>query len=79
MPDKRTITVRLTNEIREKLDELAQSVQRSRSSLAAEAIAQFIDHITWQVAETEKAVGEANGGDFADETEVAGTFSKWSE
>ena len=79
MPDTKTITVRLTNEVKEKLDELAQSVQRSRSSLAAEAIAEYVDHIAWQVAETEKAIGEAKGGDFADETEVAETFSKWSE
>ncbi len=39
MPGTKTITVRLTNEIRQKLDELAHSTQRSRSSLAAEVIA----------------------------------------
>ncbi len=78
MSNTKTITVRLTVEIGEKLDELAQSTQRSKSSLAAEAIAEYVDHIAWQVAKIEKAVREANGGDFADDKEVADTFSKWS-
>lgn len=79
MPDTRTITVRLTNEIGEKLDELARNTQRSRSSLAAEAIADYVHHNAWQVAEIGKAVEEAEGGDFADEAEVAKKFSKCTE
>ncbi len=61
MPDTKTIAVRLTSEVSEKLDELARSTQRSRSSLAAEAIAEYVDPNAWQVAEIEKAVGEADG------------------
>ena len=79
MPDTTTVTVRLPNELREKLDALARSMRRSRSFLASEAIAEYVDLNAWQVAEIEKAVGEADAGDFADETEVAATFSKWSE
>ncbi len=79
MSDTTTVTVRLRNEVRDKLDALARSTRRSRSSLAAEAIAEHVDHIAWQVAETEQAIEEADAGDFADEKEVAETFSKWSE
>ncbi len=46
---------------------------------AAEAIAEYVDLNAWQVAEIEKAIEEADAGDFADEKEVAETFSKWSE
>ncbi len=79
MSDTTTVTVRLRNEVRDKLDALARSTRRSRSFLASEAIAEYVDLNSWQVAEIEKAVGEADAGDFADETEVAATFSKWSE
>ena len=79
MSDTTTVTVRLTNEVREKLDGLARSTRRSRSFLAAEAIAEYVDLNAWQVAEIEKAIEEADAGDFADEKEVAETFSKWSE
>ena len=78
MSETTTVTVRLTNEVRVKLDGLARSTRRSRSFLAAEAIAEYVDLNAWQVAEIEKAIEEADAGDFADEKEVAETFSKWS-
>ena len=78
MADTTTITVRLTNEVKEKLDELARGTRRSRSFLAAEAINDYVTLNGWQVAEIEAAIGEADAGDFADDSQVAGTFSKWS-
>ncbi len=79
MSDTTTITVRLSTAVKEKLDKLAGRTKRSRSFLAAEAIADYVDLNAWQVAEIEKAIGEADAGDFVDESEVAATFSKWSE
>ena len=73
-----TITVRLASAVKDKLDNLARSTKRSRSFLAAEAIADYVDLNAWQVAEIEKAIGEADAGEFADESEVAATLSKWS-
>ncbi len=52
--------------------------EAGRSFLAAEAIADYVDLNAWQVAEIEKAIGEADAGPFADDSEVAATFSKWS-
>ncbi len=78
MAETTTITVRLAGEVKDKLDKLARSTRRSRSFLAAEAIEDFVALNAWQVAEIEAAVAEADAGDFADESEVAATFSKWS-
>ncbi len=78
MVETTTITVRLASEVKDKLDKLAHSTRRSRSFLAAEAIEDFVALNAWQVAEIEAAVAEADAGDFADESEVAATFSKWS-
>ncbi len=78
MADTTTITVRLTSEVKENLDKLARGTRRSRSFLAAEAIEDYVNLNAWQVAEIETAIEEADAGDFADESEVAATFSKWS-
>ena len=78
MADTTTITVRLTDEVKENLDKLARSTRRSRSFLAAEAIEDYVNLNAWQVAEIETAIEEADAGDFADESEVAAAFSKWS-
>lgn len=72
-----TITIRLEEEVKDRLDRLAESTQRSKSYLAAEAIREFVDSNEWQVAETRAAVKEANAGDFATELEVEKIASKW--
>ena len=46
-----TITIRIADEAKDRLDRLAESTQRSRSFLAAEAIREFVENNEWQVAE----------------------------
>ena len=72
-----TMTIRLDEEVRDRLDRLADSTQRSRSYLAAEAIRQYVADNEWQVAETRQALREADAGDFAREEEVAELAGKW--
>src|SRR3954447_7767090 len=56
------MTVRLTPELSEKLDALARDTKRSKSFLATEAIASYIDRNAWQVAEIRKGLEEARSG-----------------
>jgi len=72
-----TMTIRLDEEVRDRLDRLADSTQRSRSYLAAEAIRQYVADNEWQVAETRQALREADAGDFASDEEVAALAGKW--
>jgi RHH-type transcriptional regulator, rel operon repressor / antitoxin RelB len=72
-----TITVRLEEEVRERLDQLAESTQRSKSFLASEAIRQFVENNEWQIAETRAALKEADAGDFASERDVQRLRKKW--
>jgi len=44
-----TMTIRLENELKDRLDQLADATQRSKSFLAAEAIRDFIELNEWQV------------------------------
>jgi predicted transcriptional regulator len=58
-----TMTVRLTPDIDKKLDALARDTNRSRSYLAGEAIASFVDVNAWQVARIKHALDEVRSGD----------------
>lgn len=62
MADITTMTLRLSPELDEKLERLAQSTRRSKSHLAAEAIAAYVDANAWQVEETRKAIEKADAG-----------------
>jgi len=72
-----TVTVRLEDDIKDRLDRLASSTQRSKSFLAAEAIRAFVENNEWQIAETEAAIREADAGDFASDAEVSALAGKW--
>jgi len=72
-----TMTIRLDDDLKEQLEKLAAATQRSKSFLAAEAIREFIELNEWQVHEIQRALQEADGGDFASESEIRKTFAKW--
>jgi RHH-type transcriptional regulator, rel operon repressor / antitoxin RelB len=62
MPKTTTMTVRLTPELRDKLETLARDTKRSKSYLAREAIASFVEMNGWQVVRIRKALAEARSG-----------------
>jgi predicted transcriptional regulator len=72
-----TMTVRLEDDIKDRLERLAESTKRSKSFLAAEAIREFIELNEWQIRETHAALKEADAGDFASEREVEALAAKW--
>ena len=72
-----TMTIRLEDEVRDRLDRLAESTHRSKSFLAAEAIRQFVESNEWQIAEIHAALKEADAGDFASEAEVSALAKRW--
>ena len=72
-----TLTIRLESELNQRLERLAESMQRSKASLAAQAIRDFVDLNEWQVQEIEQAIVEADRSDFASDQDVAAVFGKW--
>jgi predicted transcriptional regulator len=72
-----TMTIRLEVEVKDRLDRLAESTQRSKSFLAAEAIREFVENNEWQIAEIRASLKEADAGDFASEREVGAVAKKW--
>lgn len=72
-----TMTVRLKEDVKDRLELLAESTQRSKSFLAAEAIREFIENNEWQIAEIKASLKEADAGYFASDREVAALGKKW--
>ena len=72
-----TVTLRLDDEVKIKLEKLAESTHRSRSFLAAEAIKAYVESNDWQVAEIHQAIKEADTDDFVSQQEVNAVVNKW--
>ena len=52
-----TITsIRLSDELRNKIERLAQATGRSKSFLMQEAIAQYVENESWQLAQIEEGI-----------------------
>ena len=72
-----TMTIRLEDELKKRLEQLAEATKRSKSFIATEAIRDFVELNEWQIQEIQQAVKEADAGEFASEKEVKQTFAKW--
>jgi predicted transcriptional regulator len=72
------LTLRVPEEIKAKLDKLARATHRSKSFLAEEAIARYIDLEAWQIGEIEQAIQEADRGDFANPSDLADLLKKYA-
>jgi predicted transcriptional regulator len=78
MTDTAVVTVRLSAELKDRLDALAASTKRSRSVVAAEAITAYLDLHAWQVSEIEQGIREADAGDFMTDEELADAYKRWT-
>ncbi len=72
-----TMTIRLEPELKERLDQLAEATNRSKSFLAAEALRDYVEINEWQIHEIREAIKEADDGDFASDQAVNETLGKW--
>ena len=79
MSDTTTLTVRLDAKLKNQLEALAQSTQRSKSWLAAEAIAAYLDQESWQIQAIETAVQQADDPqtEWIAHEEVSAWLSTW--
>lgn len=70
-------TIRVPDETADKLDRLAERLDRSRAYVAAQAIEAYVEREAWQLAEIEAGVIEADAGDFVDGGELARVVAKY--
>lgn len=68
---------RVKDELKEKLESLAEATQRSKSFLATEALERYIELESWQVAHIKKGVRQAEEGLVVPGEDVDRWLASW--
>ncbi len=74
-----TLTIRIDDRTKERLERLAQATARSKSYLANNAIKEFLEANDWLIQEITNAVQEADrpGAKFIEHDNVAEWLDSW--
>jgi len=72
------MSLRIPDEIADTLANLAKATGRSKSYLAVDALREYLAREAWQTEEIQKALKEADAGDFASAEEVSAIAEKWN-
>jgi RHH-type rel operon transcriptional repressor/antitoxin RelB len=74
----KALNVRLPEQLHAQLTELTRVTGRSKSFLAIEALEAYISHQSWQLAEVQAGIEEANRGEFASDEQMRTIFEKYA-
>ena len=77
--DKVNVTLRLDKDKVALLDQFAQSDDRDRTYLIKHAIDGYLQMRQWQIDEINKAIAQADAGEFVPEAEMQALFAKWTQ
>ncbi|AZC35817.1 CopG family ribbon-helix-helix protein [Pseudomonas chlororaphis] len=72
------MSLRLPDDVADALAHLAKATGRSKSFLAVDALREYLAREAWQIDEIQKALTEAEAGDFASAEELDGVLNKWT-
>jgi RHH-type transcriptional regulator, rel operon repressor / antitoxin RelB len=72
-----TLSVRIDTDTKKRLEALAKRARRSKSFLAAEAIAAFVEAETWQLDEIQGGIEELDAGRGVPHKDVAKWLRSW--
>ncbi|EGR3970589.1 ribbon-helix-helix protein, CopG family [Vibrio cholerae] len=72
-----SMSVRIPEDVEQKLTLLAESTGRTKSWITNQAIQDYLERELWQINEIKEALNEADAGHFASEYDVKSAFSKW--
>jgi RHH-type transcriptional regulator, rel operon repressor / antitoxin RelB len=73
----KSVTFRIDEDKLEFLDQLAKSQDRDRSHLINQAVENYLEVKRWHIEQIEKAVAEADAGNFASPEEVRAAFDSF--
>ena len=76
--DTAIITTRIDAALKARLEALARSTKRSKSYLAAEAIAAYVELNEWQIAEIEAGIAELDRGEVLSAAEAEELYERLS-
>lgn len=74
-----TLSLRVDEETRERLEALARRTRRSKSLLVAEAIASYVEAESWQLDEIAAGLDDLEQGRTVDHDAVAEWLRSWGD
>jgi RHH-type transcriptional regulator, rel operon repressor / antitoxin RelB len=74
--DTTIVTVRIAAALKTKLEALARTTKRSKSYLAAEAIAGYVELNEWQIGEIEAGIAELDTGEIVSQEEAEERYER---
>ena len=77
MAAKGVFTIRVSSELQDRLDAIADAIDRPRSWVVNRALEAFVESEAWQIEEIKRGLAEADAGEFATDEEVEATFGSW--
>ena len=76
-PRTATITIRVRNALKKRLEKMARSTGRSRSFLATEAISAYLDDNEWQISGIAAALSSLDRGEGIPHKRVKQWVASW--
>lgn len=73
----KVLSLRISEDLCDKLDSLTRITNRSRSFLTSRAIEEYVIRNSWKSQELHQAIAEANQGVFVSGESVDGWLSAW--
>jgi predicted transcriptional regulator len=74
-----TLSIRIDSETKRRLDVLSRSSRRSRSFLAAEAIAAWVDSEEWQIGEIQAGIAELDSEQGVSHERASKWLKSWGK
>jgi len=72
-----TLSIRIDSETKQRLDALSKRSKRSKSFLAAEAIAAYVESEEWQLGELQAGIAELDAGQQIAHEKVSKWLKSW--
>ena len=74
-----TLSIRIDSETKKRLDALSKLSRRSKSFLAAEAIAAYVESEEWQLGEIHAGIAELDAGRSVSHDKVSKWLNSWGK
>lgn len=74
-----TLSIRIDASTKKKLDALSKRAKRSKSFLAAEAIAAYLESEEWQIGELQSGIEELDAGQEVSHEKVSKWLKSWGK
>jgi RHH-type rel operon transcriptional repressor/antitoxin RelB len=74
-----TLSIRIDSETKKRLDMLSKRSKRSKSFLAAEAIAAYVESEAWQIGELQAGIAELDSREVVSHDKVSRWLKSWGK